>query len=930
LNLTSKSTISSSNKPITSDKANYRGLINSSSNHKLSYDSRNQRGSILTYVLFLALTLAVGFSLVFNLTFNNTEFSSQTFDKRQAQALAESANNRALALMNTRTFADGAFEDEDDFEDDDDFWDDDFDDEDGDFDDEDFDDEDFDDEDDEDFWDDEEEEDTSSILKDQPRYINYNWEDVFYINIQSGAIVDENTYQQLLAEDKAKRSVNAEEFRSIPPVKELYLALPEVNVAKIGVISVPKAQQLKPGFTVMVADKATVTFKEDSIISEYLGIPDFDNNPENEPILRSISPNYMYPDEYLDLEIDGENLEEQLIKFSSKDIKIEESYRDNYNVSITTDAKAKAGRYRFNLAGQQAEFYILPAFINEADEPEIHNISFNDENDYANQLTSLPTDGSVKGVTISGENLQYLDKTTLLISDTKGVQLDIISINSNEIKANFKLKGLQPGNIFIRAVTAGGESNSWQFDVKNEGADPDELQPFQGVYSTKLTLLEVNSLSNLPFNDLEDSSDDSEDDGEGRPQNAEQTQEGQGRPQNFNLMNSDLETIWLLESVASVNDTHYKESKIIRRTVPRASAALTTNSKVSFGQDEFKITGQQTAGIVLEDSSSAGQTIFEFDNPNDRIIQNRNEEEDERYRLNDSAVVEDLGLDKNNQQQDGENKQNPNVVDFKPGSYVSVINPTDLEPVDDFAFIDSVDGNLIYLKKPAFEEAHFSRDQLVQYVPAVISTQEINEREAQQHIEPIYAWLKVADVYGMTKFSNIFYDNIAHLNYFKRDPNYKVPVKGIDVSNTTTEFSIEDQKVALSDQGKEYFGLNILYGSKEFTKEKPLRGQGVMIIDTTNNGQNESGGKVTIDGGSDLASRFDGFLYIIGEVKIVGNFEMNGNMICISPSTFSSIKISAGGSIKYDEKALQKAVFDLPFATQIGTVKMEKVKLHAL
>ena len=65
-------------------------------------------------------------------------------------------------------------------------------------------------------------------------------------------------------------------------------------------------------------------------------------------------------------------------------------------------------------------------------------------------------------------------------------------------------------------------------------------------------------------------------------------------------MNSDLETVWLLESIATVNGFTYKESAIVRRTVPNIAAPLITNTEVRFGSKEFKVKGAEEAKAELE------------------------------------------------------------------------------------------------------------------------------------------------------------------------------------------------------------------------------------------------------------------------------------------------------------------------------------------
>ena len=162
-------------------------------------ERRLNQGFTLSYALFLALIFAALFQylLIFHLLI--LKLSAKSYASLQAKYLAESANARTLALMNTRTMPDTDDEDDDDdfddFGDDDDFEDEEDDDldDDGDFEDEDG------------FFD-------ESILELQPRYINYTTEDFFYVNIQTGEVVNQEQYALLIAESKNQRANRPADF----------------------------------------------------------------------------------------------------------------------------------------------------------------------------------------------------------------------------------------------------------------------------------------------------------------------------------------------------------------------------------------------------------------------------------------------------------------------------------------------------------------------------------------------------------------------------------------------------------------------------------------------------------------------------------------------------------------------------------------------
>ena len=56
----------------------------------------------------------------------------------------------------------------------------------------------------------------------------------------------------------------------------------------------------------------------------------------------------------------------------------------------------------------------------------------------------------------------------------------------------------QLGSHYLTVYTKGGGSNTWTFNI-TEPEDLDSEDPFNGTYSTKLTLIELKSLPNLPL-----------------------------------------------------------------------------------------------------------------------------------------------------------------------------------------------------------------------------------------------------------------------------------------------------------------------------------------------------------------------------------------------------------------------------------------------
>lgn len=871
--------------------------------------ARSSSGFTLSFALFLALFFAALFSVLSYFANTNTRLSSKSYSSLQAKYIAESANARALALLNSRTLP--AFEeDDDDFEDDnEDFGDDD--------DLEEDDDEDFE-EDDDDFGDDFEE----SILEIQPRYMNYVTEDLFYINIQTGEVVNQEQYSILVA-NQAKNQENRpdEATGQELDIRDLYLPLPEVNISRIGLIKIPEKTHLKPGFELEIADKVRVDIKQDSILKEYLGIS-FDSDYDlRKPILRSISPNYASPGDLIDIFVDGENLSANEIKFSSSDIELIQASDDAANLTVNINEEAKPGTYTITISGKKINFYIAPEFDPNFNPPQIYDIFMQDEELGLKQMTEINNNGTMKSLILRGKDLVHAAIAPVIVPDIRGINFTIKSFKNDEIVFDLDARSLPANNTFaIKLLNQGGESNSWLVNIVEKSSDENNLEPFTAIYSTRLKLLQANSLSNLPWNfdddfDEDDPADgeveDSAEEQEGRPEDANTTVE-----RDFNLLNSDLETVWLLESIATVNGYTYKESSIVRRTVPKIAAPFITNTRVRFASKNFKVQGQEIAQAELNDSLSPGDTFLEFINefpPLDADIEDENKQV-----LDGSAVVEDLQLDNANNR-----FQSQEIVNFEKDALVSVVSESNFDTVSDFAIIKEVANEAIVLEKPAFKEPHFIRDRLVQFIPAVISTESIDERSAKRYLEPEYAWLELENISGFQNLTNLLFAQIPSLNYFKRNEKNQYPGGYIADLNQSDILALGEYF-----DEEEFFGLNILQGERSFTKTSPLYGQGILIIDTTEGGRNPQGGTVSIDGGSKAPSQFRGLIYIIGNLEIKGSLDMQGAIIVKSPQEGATIEINSEGALAYNQLEINKLLFDLPFIVQPGTKKITKLEKH--
>ena len=494
---------------------------------------RLDQGFTLSYALFVALFFAALFSVLYYFGKRNNEFSVKSLYSLQAKYLAESANQRALAMLNTRTLPDSDVLDES-----------------GDSDDEDFDDEnqspasnDEEEDEDEDLQD--------SILEIQPRYLNYFDDELFFVNIQAGDIINQDRYNELLAEDKAERANLPQSTPGIAPtpsIEELYLPLPEVNIQYLGIIKIPKYSHFKPGLKIKIADKVKVNFKQKNILQEYFGGPDLDFSLKSKPILRSINPNYAYASEIVDIQLDGENLDLDSAKFTTPDLEIVKKAQSAYSLTLAINEKAKPGTYNLNLAGKKSNFYVLPEKSSQHDAPQIYDIYAQGENKQLTQLVEIYDNDKLSAVKIKGKNLSHDGEAPIIASEASGLQFDILSFTDNEILLNLNAKNLPLNNPFsISIFNKGGQSNSWAINVKAKPNNENDLEPNTGIFSTQLTLLQANSLSNLPWAFDPDFEDDEQ---AGRPDNPDKNAQpnAAGSPavkKTFNLINSDLETVWL-------------------------------------------------------------------------------------------------------------------------------------------------------------------------------------------------------------------------------------------------------------------------------------------------------------------------------------------------------------------------------------------------
>lgn len=874
---------------------------------------RSQSGFTLMFAVLLSIIFAGLLGAVFYFLRINISESKKAIYESQAIYLTESGNARALARLNVKTLPDINldFGDDEDEEGDDIF--------DEELTDEEFDELDLDDEDsgnEDEYFDPED----RKFLAKVPRYINFYLYDPLYVNIDTGGIVSEAQYLALIADqglriqaNKLTAQQNEQEYvQDEILIEELYFPLPEVNVQRIGTIPIQKGIHLKPGFKLTLAQKVPIKLKQGSIVEEFYNYTPSALETLPRPILKSISPNFASPGEYLDIYCEGENIDNFAMEFASSDLIVYEGSCPRASIAINENAKP--GKYRVRVGSNKAEFFIVPNRT-DAQTPIITQIIDPKGPEGMNQFTKISDKDKIE-LRIQGFNLSDGKNPPLIVPDAAGITVEVISFKPEEIVCRIETLRPSADAHYISIFTEGGQSNSWVFNVeKNINEVP--ADPTIGTYSTVLTLLEVNSLSNLPIRSMleivspgsgrpggDGNSTNTNGNGgnnqqQNRPGSTNTPGNGTPRHRGFDLLRSDLETVWKLETIATVSGISYKETKIIRRNVPRIEAALTTNIGLSFGQSSILISGVNQAQTRLEESSSSGDlTIFvEGDDPymKDFIGQ---EERDSRIPTGE-AVVEDFGFKVQG--------FSPTAKGFTPGGLITIVGLSRRNSYSDFAFVDSLGPNSITVKEPGFQDSHFIGDDVYQIIPSVITPQELGDRESQRSLDPPGSFVNIPDVYLFEYVFRSRLDKIIGWTNSRTD-NLSVPT-----GNIFEEFD-------------GYFGLNIIEGEPSYTGANVLYGQGTLIVDTTEGGINPSGGTVTIGGSSKLPAIFDGVIYVIGNLNISGPISIQGGIVVYSPQDRGVVRISGSGDVKYNLSSIRKSILHLPFVEEIRSRIIERVK----
>ncbi len=864
---------------------------------------RQQGGFTLAFAVVLCLIFSsLLTSVLYFLDFNSKE-SQRNIYLLQAKYLAEAANARALARLNVKTLPtviktpqqqekeaqESKLENMDEWSDEDwQEW-----------------------EYDESDWEadgKEQESDFNSLdLTQVPRYINFYLINPYYINIDKGDIISGAQYMALVMQQRMqieKAQLAGVETKDQLLVEEVYFPLPEVNVQRIGRIPIPKGMHIKPGFKVTLSDHIPVTLRQNDIRQEYLNIFPGYGLESNRPILRAISPNYAEVGQLVDVRLDGDNLEQYKPMFNSLDIQIPE--RGPYDISVQVTDEVEPGRYKLRIGPQSAYFYVVPAYESRLT-PQITDIIVPIEfhESHGQQFARMKTSDTLTNLTIEGSGFGDISNSPIIVPSSDALDVELTSYTDTKVTFNIKSRGAAPGLHSITLFNKGGQSNTWTFSIEAKDETSRE-DPGIGTYSTVITLLYVKSHSNIGFdtNSLTDNTsgrpDEAASGDSGRPsdQSTPGSTQGARFQRDFDLLKSDMETVWKVETIATVAGHSYKETQIIRRELPQVHAAITNNARVSFGTSDIQIKGMQEAiGTLFEASSSGDLEIFIEDPRPDANAFNLSGDK-QPIAPSGSAIIEDLWFPTRD--------TSPSGRGFKADHIVAIVPAGGKSKFSDYAIIDSVGSKQLYLKEPGFEEPHYLNDEVIQFIPSLITPYGLSEQDSERFLYPINSHISVP---GKTK-----------LNYVLATPLEQLAewTQGILTSTSVPQGVYEDYDG--------YIGLNIIQGTPSYDGGNALMGQGLLIIDTTQGGLNPSGGLVRIGGGTSRPSQFDGVIYVIGELELSGNVEITGAVVVHPLSPNSEMNISGHGHVAYSKNGITKSLLGLPFTRARSSRKLEKTK----
>ena len=612
------------------------------------------------------------------------------------------------------------------------------------------------------------------------------------------------------------------------------------------------------------------------------------------PIIRSLSPNYAEANTKADFVVIGENLSyDERARFSDRDLMIQDIQAGPY-VEFLISMDVTPGLVRFYWDTAQAEFYVIPPYEGDPS-PIIDEIQTSD----GNQLLDINAGQRSLTLKIYGYELNQNKNSPVLVPDAAGITTKIKeeSVSGNELTATISIdKDIEPGVHSLFVATEGGISNFWIFNVLPPGDSKANVSPNIAIYTSALTLLNFAVVENLlPLID-EDEYD--EEDLQNAPDlnNPDinpDALEDEDIPEKARLgpfANVDLETTWLLETTVMIGKITRTVSEVVERKVPKINAALTTNGTVTFNGGSFRIVGASTAMTMLVEPTYLSNAILQVEGP---------DEEEE-------SPFSDFG---GGDPAEKEPPQTPIDLGFTPGSFVAVYKAgKDINELD-YALISDVGENTIDLIPPGLKEFHYAEDDVFQFVPPLISKEEVQEQEAERHLVPKDFALTIL---GAARFRDLFGSNLDQ--YGELADLY------------TNDSTIPEDEFELP---VGFMGLSYLDSTIVFNEENNLLGKGLLIVDTRRDNLGRPDGTVEIEGDSRSPAEFTGVVYVRGNLRIGGNIAIDGALV-VDNSSLGQVEIASNalGMITFNERAIRQTILSIPWTTKPGSVMISSKELE--
>lgn len=667
----------------------------------------------------------------------------------------------------------------------------------------------------------------------------------------------------------------------------------EANVKSIGTIDIPRGTVLQKGIMIVVYKDEKLDLKLEDIVQE--AAPPY--KPKlPAPIIKSLSPNFCEVGATGSLTVLGENLlYNHKASFNSRDIIIENIKAGPF-VSFTVGPDVKPGLVYFNWETAKSEFYVIPKYDG-SPKPIIYEIKAKN----GNQL--LETKAGERGLTITlyGRDLFLQKVPPVIIPDTAGIvpKVKEYTPNGKTITATLDIeRSVEPGVHSFTVATEGGLSNTWLFNVLPQEEKTSELKANVATYTSSLTLLDIRVLDNLlplidegeTFQEVEKppprpKEEKAEDTKEPEVEEGEEDLFGEEVPESQKLTpfaNTDLETVWLLETQVTVGMITKTISEVINRQIPKIPAGLLTNGSVEFSGGSYRILGTTSAMTTLVEPTYISNITLKVTGPSEE-----GEEPEEGKPL----------------------PQSPIELGFTPGSYVAVYKEGS-EIFDlDYALIKSVGQNTIDLVPPGLMNFHYAEDSVYQFVPPLISKEDLDEKDEEQHIIPRGLALKIPNA---ANFRNIFGANLEQFSEL--------------ASLYTNDFSIPKDEFEIPIG---YMDLTYIAGTPVYSESNALTGKGILIIDTTRDNAGRPTGTVEFGGDARSPSEFSGIVYVRGNVRIGGFVNIDGALIVDNePSGKVEIASNAIGMVGFGPRAVRQTILSIPFTTKPGTVMISNKPIN--